>query len=249
MPIAGQINEARRELLDLSLRNPLINYRRLKGKGVQVVDEVPSEVFRILVKEDKGMHFVGVEEADEDEETSLFAPSEEEDEEGIAARHTDNALQTPYAHGTLQKRLLATYYAARTYIEEQGVNILYLALGMIEWWEANDALLPRHAPLILVPVELERTSIRARFRLNFNGEDIGENLSLRGKLKSEFGIDLPVLPSDSEDIDLNVYFDAVEQVIAGQERWRLDDTSIELGFFSFGKFLMFNDLDVERWPV
>ena len=48
-PISAKLEAARRELLDLSLRNPLLNYRPLKSRGVEVVNEIPAAVFRILV--------------------------------------------------------------------------------------------------------------------------------------------------------------------------------------------------------
>ena len=35
--ILAQIEEARKELLDLSLRNPLLNYRPLRARGLEVV--------------------------------------------------------------------------------------------------------------------------------------------------------------------------------------------------------------------
>ena len=48
-----KLDEARGELLDLSLRNTLINYKPLKSRGVDVVGESPSEVYRILVQDGK----------------------------------------------------------------------------------------------------------------------------------------------------------------------------------------------------
>ena len=50
---------------------------------------------------------------------------------------------------------------------------------------------PRHAPLILVPVRLERGSAAERFRLWFADEDIATNLSLAEKLRQDFGLTLP----------------------------------------------------------
>ena len=37
--IASRLTIARRELLDPSLRNPLLNYRSLKARGVEIVGE------------------------------------------------------------------------------------------------------------------------------------------------------------------------------------------------------------------
>ncbi|PZO97320.1 MAG: hypothetical protein DI615_05505, partial [Gardnerella vaginalis] len=39
----------------------------------------------------------------------------------------------------LQQRLLKTFYTARTIIEEQGVNTLFLAVGMLQWYESESS--------------------------------------------------------------------------------------------------------------
>ena len=54
------------------------------------------------------------------------------------------------------------------------MTTLYLALGMLEWYESEASEKPRRAPLILIPVELSRTSVRASFRIQYTEEDIGQ---------------------------------------------------------------------------
>jgi very-short-patch-repair endonuclease len=242
-----KLDEARKELLDLGLRNPLISYARSKARGASVVDELPAEIFRILLVEGKPMYFDPAPDGEEDRD-ELLIEQPEEAAAGPAANHLDNRLQTPYTSALLQKRLLNTFYTARTFLEEQGISVLYLALGMLEWYEAPSSDRKRIAPLILVPVDLERANIQSKFRLRANGDEIVTNLSLQAKLKLEFGIALPEIPAQLEDLDVAAYFAAVEEVIGHQRRWAVDRRATELGFFSFGKFLMYNDLDVRRWP-
>ncbi|HEX8203938.1 MAG TPA: DUF3320 domain-containing protein, partial [Isosphaeraceae bacterium] len=156
-------------------------------------------------------------------------------------------LQTALFAGELQDRLLAIYYAARTALEEQGVNTLFLALGMLAWSEPDAPTAILRAPLILVPVALERSSARERFRLRHDGEDPDVNLSLAEKLRAEFGIDLPGLPEE-EELDVGRHLDAVAAAVRGQEGWAVERDAAALGFFSFTKFLMYRDLDPESWP-
>jgi hypothetical protein len=234
----------------LGLRNPLLNYRPSKARGVEVVDELPAEVFRLLVGERKAMTFkAGPEDySSESEEYELLAQPEEEGEDGRpAARHVDRQLQTNLPSAKLQSRLLKTDHDARVFIEEQGVNILYLALGMLRWFESGSSQEPRRAPLILVPVTLERSNVRERFRLRYTEEDLDDNLSLMNKLWLEFGIQLPQMPPQ-EDLDIAAYFDAVEESVRGEPRWSVDRDAVVLGFFSFGKLLMYRDLDGGNWP-
>src|SRR5690606_32434836 len=98
--------------------------------------------------------------------------------------YLDTKLQTDELVSRLQTKLLNTFYYARTCIEEQGVNTLYLALGMLHWTESNQSDEVRHAPLVLIPVSLERSSAQERFRLRYSGGEVGANLSLQAKMLS-----------------------------------------------------------------
>ncbi len=241
--VQTKLDKARAELLDLTLRNPLINYKPLKARGVEIVDESPSDIYQILVQNKKTMSFLP---KDEDDSSLLFEDEAEHDPE----RYTDTKLQTKHSSTELQKRLRNTEYTERTAIEEQGVTTLYLALGMLKWYESESSEIPRHAPLIMIPVELNRTSVRANFRVEYTEEDIGTNLSLQEKLKTEFRIQLPDLPEvdDLNQSNILKYFEEVNEAIGSAKRWSVDESAVALGFFSFAKFLMYCDLDVNNWP-
>jgi hypothetical protein len=68
---------------------------------------------------------------------------------------------------------------AHTSIEEQGINILYLALGMLNWYESESSEDCRIAPLILIPAALSRSDARARFALALADDDIADNVRLQ----------------------------------------------------------------------
>ena len=77
----------------------------------------------------------------------LMAESASHDD-ALAARHKDNRLQTAHDRVRLEVRLRNTMRHAASSIEEQGVNILYLALGMLEWYESDSSEIARTAPLV-----------------------------------------------------------------------------------------------------
>ena len=253
--VAARLDRSRRDLLDLTLRNSLLNFRPSKTRGLTITGEIPREIFRIIARDERLMYFLPTGSSGEDESLEAVIPrallssiTEYEDPSAEpAAHHVDNQLQTPYSATHLEIRLKNTFRAAHTSIEEQGVNILFLALGTLNWSESESSELPRIAPLILVPVKLARTSVRARYRLGYTGEEIGANLSLEAKLKADFDIRLPELP-DAEDLDVNDYFQKVRAAISGKERWTVDANAIFLGFFSFSKLLIYKDLDPASWP-
>lgn len=252
---------SRNELLDLSTRNRLLSIPVTSGSArvVHCSGESSTQVYRLVVSEGKAMGFLPgatarkgrsapVAAADQEPEEWMPPPDEEVDPEtGIPARQMDARLQTSLTPEALQRRLLGLFRDARTLIEEQGVNILYLALGQLSWSSAKDPDKAHRAPLILVPVELTRRSASERFLVRWNEEEIAENLSLRAKLKGDFGLDLPPFP-EGEDLQVDSYLESVAKAVSGSEGWAVLPDAISLGFFSFAKFLMFRDLQPESWP-
>lgn len=262
LPLDAKLERARNELLDLSARNRLLNVPRFSktAKTIDVVDERSTEVFRLLVRESRAFTFVagrpdrrkGDAEDDGEEEPLLveLAQPDEDDlnERGVAKRHADTALQTRMTPSGLQKRLLELYYDSRTLEEEQGVNILFLAMGTLKWIDPNNKENIRHAPLVLVPVRLERGSAGERFRLKARPEDLTANLSLEAYLDRVHALSLPPFEAGDE-FDPAAYFEAVAGAIATKEGWEVSPDDIVLGFFSFAKFLMYRDLDPATWPI
>lgn len=258
--VKRELEKARKSLLELTTRNRLLSIPKHKrAKLVRVIDEKSEEVYRLLVEGGKKYSFLAKPEKHQQEEEEeafefdydsdyTFSQSEEDELEAgeIAGRHTDTKLQTELLLANLQKRLLGMHGEARIYIEEQGVNILYLALGQLKWYESETSDVDRYAPLLLVPVRLDRTSAAARFKLSALEEDVSENLTLGARL-NEFGIKLPPCEVD-ENFNPTEYLDKVAEAVKNESRWVVYPDAIVLGFFSFSKFLMYRDLDSENWP-
>ena len=256
--LRGILDRARKELLELSPRNRLLDTPRGRPRAllVEVVDERSAEIFDLLVGQGRKLGFLAQPEIAESDEPdtaqdafSGLAPPEEADldKDGVAARHRDLWLQTALAPERLQSRLLQLYYEARTTYEERGVNVLYLALGFLEWYETPSSNQARHAPLLLVPVTLTRGSAHESFRVSFSEEEIIANITLREKLK-EFSLQLPEL-EETGDLRPAEYFAEVRFAIAGEPRFEVLPDRIVLGLFSFSRLLMYRDLDPTNWPA
>ncbi len=257
--IRERLLKERHALLDLSARNRLLNtpLRTRNNRAIEIVDEKAAEVFRLL-GDGKGMTFLpGLDLTDAekaelepgDTETGAIPQPGDDtpDAQGRSPRHTDLKLQTRLTSEGLQKRLFDIWYDAQTLEQEQGVNVLYLAIGLLRWYDSDAADTPRHAPLTLLPVILERSSAADRFKLKGRDEPPSPNLTLQAKMKQEFGLVIPEFP-DEDEVDLDAYATQVGDVVAGQKRWEVLPDAMVLGFFSFAKFLMYRDLDPENWP-
>ena len=272
---AESLLEIRRKLLDLSRRNTLLNYRHPRGKSLRIVDEIPDQLFERLLDGD-GFVFESLprvplaHESMRDDVREFLQlqdnwrpPSRNEwarmhdiepdfelpIESAGERRHADLVIQTLLFPDELETRLRNMASQARTAIEESGTNILYLAIGFLEWYEADYSDTKSLAPLVIVPVTLhkakERDSLRReRFEIRYSGEDLQSNVSLRERLRIDFHQELPELKDDDTP---EKYFIRCEELLGNHPNWTIH-RFVTLGFFQFGKLLMYLDLDPERWP-
>ncbi len=55
--IEVKIGALRKNLLDLTMRNKLLNFKP-QVRSIRVVDEIPTEIYQLMVLEDKKMQFI-----------------------------------------------------------------------------------------------------------------------------------------------------------------------------------------------
>src|SRR5258707_14913051 len=83
------------------------------------------------------------------------------------------------------------------------------------------------------------------FALQYTGDDVSENLSLREKLKTDHALILPELPEDQ--IGVEAYFSAINTIIKGRPGFSFR-RRISLCLLSFTNMLLVRDLDPTKWP-
>ena len=250
--ITRHLTSTRRKLLDTGTRNPLIHVKRENRRRTQlnVINENADEIYSILRAGKKQMAFTPMGDDSDDSTDTLdgleLAP-DQKDVQNDPGRLKDSLLETPLGPETLAQRLLHIAGTARVAEEEQGINILYLAMGFLRWNEKTKPDTMREAPIILLPVQLVRNDRTSTYDLLCRGDDITTNLSLRERLKQEVGIELPEI-AETEDWTPSGYLDLVEDMTAPQKDWSVERDDMQLGLFSFAKILMYGDLDPAMWP-
>ncbi len=216
-------------LLDLSLRNRLINFRET-GRTIRLMVPDVAMAEDILASEQR----LGL------------LPKTDGDEayrsEQLEARQVHTA-ETP---AETARRLLQLYRLSRSGIEETGANLLHVAIGMLKWYESASSDVPRRAPLILLPARLIRhaTGGGYRYEVELSDEPLRPNVTLLEKIRSEFGIDtggLEDFPEDDTGLDVPLILRNFREAIRDTARWEVEE-SLYLGLFSFNKFLMWRDL-------
>ena len=265
--IVDQIEDARKRLLDFTLRNRLLNFRATKSRTIRIVNPASMDIYDALVLKEKALSFRASNSSDNSHESTnsltsvstqsdtvpentqqvpLLLPSSSTTHEDNDGNHRSRYLSTLLEPDVLSHRLRIVAQEAKSILEEQGYTVLYIALGFLEWYDATNSSKSLKAPLILIPVELRREEVRDDFRLTWTGSEIMTNISLKEKLKEE-GVLLPDFEMPDERSGIGEYFSLVEQAIAKKENWKISP-EIYLDFFSFTKFVMYKDLDLSSWP-
>ena len=228
--IRAKLYDWQSKLIDLSFRNSVLNFNS-QSKSLEIVTEIPSEVFRTLYLDEHPMGFL---EQSVQPENLVEIDYQFFHRDPLSAGHHDRALQTSLSKIALNRQLIGIYRDGNEWIEERGINVLFLSLGLLE----GDAF---RAPLVLLPVELERPDIDT-FRLRASGDDPFVNPLLIRKLQTEFQISLPALSEKFEEFIPEAFFAEIQERISSMPRWNLT-AQIFLSLYPFQKFQMYKDLE------
>lgn len=262
------LRQLRLRLLDLTGRNRLLNLKHTIGKSLQFVHSSPDAVFsRLYPNTNLSSQISSVPEPPKSDWVTVNGRLTKPDPKQYAASlgydtsyellltnarfpvgaNTGNKIQTLYYAEDLGRHCRKIDREAKLAIEETGANMLYLIFGFLEYPENPTSDKLYRAPLICLPVRIEKVETRPypTFNLVYTGEELADNLSLREKVGRDFGL---TLPDFGEDSTLAKYFYAIEEAIEGQPRWQLR-RMMSLTLLSFANMLLVRDLDPNNWAV
>ncbi len=235
-----------RKLLDLSARNPLLNYRSTKSSlrilcpDPGVLEDYLAEGAKIAIR-------------------PLPKPIMEQQDDVLHQQRTGNLIKEEYARDALERkevlvempddklapRVVEIYRKAQTALQEGGANTLYLALGFLLWKRDEKDERRFRAPLILLPVSLERKSVRSGVRLVAHDDEPRFNTTLLKMLRKDFAIDIRgldgILPQDQSGVDVAGVWNRVRKDVKDAPGFEVVE-DVVLGHFSFAKYLMWKDL-------
>ncbi len=235
-----------RKLLDLSLRNNLLNIRITKN----TLQLISADLDRFEDALANGDEFRIIHRPTDFEtpasEFGLYqVPEESHPGFGlIRSEQTQKRLHSYLSELDLGRALQHLYRASRLSIEENGANTLYIALGLMKWYETPGSERPRYAPVLLLPVEIIRKSAAKGYVIRPREEDTMMNITLLEMLRQNFGITIPgldPLPADDSGVNVKLIFSIIRNAIKDQRKWDIEEQAL-LGIFSFNKFIMWNDI-------
>lgn len=236
-----------RKLLDLTLRNRLLNFKESKKTLTllcpdpgRLEDMLASDVeFNILPKpRDLG------DQDPRNAETHQRRTGQKGIDEVLLDELKAKRLRSNTTEDDLNRRLVEIYREARLGLEEGGASALYLAIGFLTWYETEKSEQKHSAPILLLPIDLKRKSIQEGFSLKMASDEPRLNVTLLEMLKQDFEINitgLDPLPLDDSGLDLGLILDTVKRAVRDIDRWEVVE-EVKIGLFSFTKFLMWRDL-------
>ncbi len=238
-------------LLDTGKRSNLINFKDRKASTVEVLypstdilfakvdGDTTLEVFDPMIEEEEGS-----------KEGSKVKQSRDKTLEKAEESSKKAAFLAKYSgklKGNKQILLYATgknpmiavkniYKKARTFMEETGVNVAYMAFGFIHWKESDSSGDTYRAPILLVPIQIEQGSSVEPFFIHLAEDDIIVNPTFSYKMDAEHGVKLP----EYEEEGLSAYLEKIRRIVS-RLHWTVS-SECKISTFSFLKINMYRDL-------
>lgn len=243
----GRLAKWKAKLLDLTLRNKLLNFKTTKSTlqliapDLAALEDSLSDGAEFRIKPLPAL-MEGSDPRSAQVHTMRTGKSPLDDMAREALPNKEVIAKVGADH--LDGNLLTLLTAAKTGMEEGGANTLYLALGLLRWTEAEKADAAHLAPILLVPVTLSRQSVRSGYRLIRHDDETIINPTLLQLLKSAFELNtsgLDVLHTDDSGVDVKRILQAFRLATRELPKWEVREEA-HLGIFSFTKYLMWKDL-------
>ncbi|MBB5392599.1 MULTISPECIES: DUF3320 domain-containing protein [unclassified Herbaspirillum] len=243
-----RLSRWQRKLLDLSLRNNLLSFKAGK-KSVKLDAPEPGWLEDVLA-EGHAIKLLSRPDLMDGEDPRNRAIHEAREREHVRRQHALDALQRKevfvgLAQDELEGRLLELFRSSRTTMQEGGSNTLFLALGFLSWTKDAKDDKKYRAPLILLPVSLERRSARSGFSIKLHDDEARFNPTLIQMLRQDYELELGVrdtgLPQDDSGLDVAGIWKTVSYAVKDIPGWEVVD-DVVLASFSFAKYLMWRDL-------
>ena len=159
--------------------------------------------------------------------------------ENLRDEYARTALSRGEVLATLEKSklevaLIDLYRKARSDLDEGGANTLFLALGFLKWKKSADDPKTYSAPLILLPVKLDRKSALSGVTMTLLEDEPRFNLTLLELLRHDFELVIPglegELPTDESGIDVAGIWNTVRRAIRDVPGFEVT-TELVLGTF------------------
>ncbi|MFE9959178.1 DUF4011 domain-containing protein [Micromonospora sp. NPDC005299] len=246
----ARIQQWRKSLLDLSLRNPLLNLPK-RGRGLDL--HVPAGALALLddlIHDGRQVQVIPQDDISHVHELAGARRAQDLDAEILTRElRTDRRVYGAVTEARYKTAMRALQREARTMEQETGSNYLYLTIGTLVHTKTTGG--EAYAPLFLLPVRIEGGSGRRPYAMVIDGTEVASpNYCLIEWLRVKHGVRIPELEQpvlDEHGIDIAKTLAAINTgLVDNRLNYRIDETA-SLRLLQFSTFQMWRDLG-DHWP-
>ena len=219
--VNAAVDRWKRQLLDVSRGNRALYYKRTVTTTVDIGGTGPSIWDTLVVRS---------------AELTVAEPAADPPSAGSAGGRRPSG------------RLRALTERARVASEEQGAQILYVAIAWLTWVDERDPAAVR-SPLFLIPVTLTADRPGTARVCAVENDDAEINPALAEFMRATFGVVLPTVARSDDENGQGVFIAALEAAraaINGRPGWNVDIDTPVLDVFSFRKVAIVQELERTR---
>ena len=230
---SDKFNYWSKKLLDLSLRNKLINFK-IGPSSPQLVYDNASKMLEALLKKDKIYLYPN----------DIVLPANTYYEYDSNSNNTALNDKGVYLICTNDQLLKSLFRAGNSSIEETGSNNLYLSFGLINFAPKNSKK-SLVAPVFLIPVRGKSKRTVNGYELLVDSDNIAINTTVFEYLHQTCDISFDELYNIDKQISkLNIssIFNTIRNKTTPECMIAVDDNKVFLSTFSFANYILWEDI-------
>lgn len=228
--IERKLDAWKKHLIDLGKRNPLINMKTQAKSALRFTNPSMMDLWDHIVVQEKTLEF-----------DTILDDYDDEIEQTEESSFSYGDVETNHVPKDVQRILRNLRKKTKTFADEQGINVLYMTFGIIEWKDTPTSTNLNRSPLVLVPVSLTWESINSPICLSMIDDEILLNPAIRHKFSEEFNTEIPELLPDE---GLKSYFGKLRQY-SDAEGFSIKD-EVYISILSFTKIGIYNDIETHK---
>ena len=231
-----------RKLLDFTMRNTLLNVKMTSA--IQLMSVNLKDIAGRMFELNKGFRIdeapVGLN-IERNGEVVCDSMQLDMDMINLVKDDIKNArLHSYYNEMDTTDTLKKLRRSAKTLLEENGANSLYMSFGLLQW--TDESGVSHLAPILLLPVEFSyRNQV---YHVKWRDEETLLNVTLFEYLKQTYEMEFEGLEeaiSSDNTFDLQQIFSIIREGLVKKPNWNVMEECM-IGIFSFSKFVMWNDI-------
>ena len=177
---------------------------------------------------------------------NAYVEGNEEDSEHLDAQTVfRNGYQTDQSVSEACKTLLSLKEKSKEFMDNKGLNALYLAMGFLNWYENGDSGAKMRSPLLLLPITITQESIVSPIKISKTDDDPICNNTLQQKIHTDFGI---IIPNYEENEPIQSYLARVAEKCE-KTNWKVDNRSAQISMFVYLKLAMYHDIETHEAEI